>query len=402
MVLRASDGSAAYTISLKPHSLAVGRNEAFVVSWDLGGRLYSVYRDGATWRRGLGGQVLEKRGAGGVRSRRLLEAGEAGEVVDVAAALARDTLGAMAGSAWRWSGAVDGYVADLVSAHLRLSSRFDKAAAAADAVAFATVYQPIGILPPDQYLSLVVQATSGCAFNTCSFCALYHDGYRVKTPDEFADHVAAVRRYLGESASLRSRGVFLGAANALAVPMARLVPMFDTMAEALDSVRKGVYAFVDGFTGTLKTVSDYRLLENLGLRRVYVGLESGHDPLLALIRKPGRAQDAVDTVRAIKGGGVNVGVIVMTGLGGSRFETAHVEDTIRTLNAMPLGEGDLIYFSDLVEVPGTNYPLVAGAAGFGALPPDRRRAQQERIRAGLLFGSPGPRCSVYDIREFVW
>ena len=48
------------------------------------------------------------------------------------------------------------------------------------------VYSPVGILPPDQYLALVVQATRGCAFNTCTFCDLYRDGYRVKSAAERA------------------------------------------------------------------------------------------------------------------------------------------------------------------------------------------------------------------------
>ena len=33
----------------------------------------------------------------------------------------------------------------------------------------------IPILPPDQYLALVVQATEGCSWNKCTFCAFYKD-----------------------------------------------------------------------------------------------------------------------------------------------------------------------------------------------------------------------------------
>ncbi len=44
-------------------------------------------------------------------------------------------------------------------------------------------------------------------------------------------------------------------------------------------------------------VQDYRALAALGLRRVYVGLESGHDPLLDFVRKPGRSADAKTSPR---------------------------------------------------------------------------------------------------------
>ena len=161
----------------------------------------------------------------------------------------------MNSASWRWTSAVDPVVAQEARALLALASRFDAAAARADAGRFGLVFGRVGILPPDQYLSLVVQATEGCSFNTCTFCDLYHEGYRVKTPEEFRQHVE--RRARATSARRRRcgrAGIFLGAANALAVPMARLLPIFETLLEELDAARRGVCAFVDGFTGARKTV----------------------------------------------------------------------------------------------------------------------------------------------------
>jgi hypothetical protein len=402
MVLHALSGTTPYIVSLKPHSIAVSVDGSLVVSWDRGGRLYSVYDDGATWRRGLSGQVIEKRRDGEERTRVLLAGDAADRVVDAAAGVARTTLERMSGGSWRWTSAVDQVVAQEARALLALASRFDAGAARADASRFGLVFGRVGILPPDQYLSLVVQATEGCSFNTCTFCDLYHEGYRVKTPEEFRQHVAGVLSYLGASASLRSRGIFLGAANALAVPMARLMPIFETLLEDLDAARRGVCAFVDGFTGARKTMAEYRLLSHLGLRRVYVGLESGHDPLLAFVRKPGSAADATETVRTIKSAGVHVGVIVMIGLGGRQFAEGHERDTVAAVNAMGLGEGDLVYFSDLVEVPSTSYPVLASGAQLEPLTGDERREQRGRIRARLRFAAAPPQFSTYDIREFTY
>ena len=402
MLLRGRLGDSLYSLSLQADWLTVGVDEQLVVSWDRGGRLYSVYRDGVTWRRGLSGQVIEKRRAGEIRERALLAGGDADAVVESTAGLARTTLERMMGASWRWTSAIDPVVAQEARALLSLASRFDAASARADAGRFQLVFGRVGILPPDQYLSLVVQATEGCSFNTCTFCDLYGERYRVRTPEEFREHVGGVMRYLGASAALRSRGIFLGAANALAVPMARLMPIFEILLEELDAARRGVCAFVDGFTGARKTAAEYRLLSHLGLRRVYVGLESGHDPLLAFVRKPGAAADAVETVRAIKSAGVQAGVIVMIGLGGQQYAAAHERDTASALNAMELGEGDLVYFSDLVEVPSTSYPTMAADARLAPLTPDERRAQQGRIRGALNFPAALPQFATYDIREFTY
>jgi radical SAM superfamily enzyme YgiQ (UPF0313 family) len=402
MILHAQHGTSAYIVSLKPHSIAVSVDGTRVVAWDRGGRLYTLYDDGVTWRRGLGGQVIEKRRAGEDRVRLLLAGDAADPVVDDAAGFARTTLERMNSGSWRWTSAVDSVVAQEARALLALASRFDAVAARADAGRFSLVFGRVGILPPDQYLSLVVQATEGCSFNTCTFCELYREGYRVKTPEEFRQHVSGVLSYLGASASLRSRGIFLGAANALAVPMARLLPIFETLLEELDAARRGVCAFVDGFTGARKTVPEYRLLSHFGLRRVYVGLESGHDPLLTFVRKPGTAADATETVRAIKSAGVQVGVIVMIGLGGARFADGHERDTAAVINAMGLGEGDLVYFSDLVDVPSASYPAMVTGAQIRPLTGGERRQQQDRIRAGLRFAAAPPQFAAYDIREFTY
>src|SRR5512139_1818918 len=159
MVLHAQHRATVYIISLKPHSIAVSVDGSLVVSWDRGGRLYSVFDDGVTWRRGLSGLLIEKRRAGDGPERILIAGDEADRVIDAAADVARTTLERMMGAAWRWTSPVDRVVAQEARALLALASRFGAAAARADADRFGLVFGRVGILPPDQYLSLVVQAT---------------------------------------------------------------------------------------------------------------------------------------------------------------------------------------------------------------------------------------------------
>ena len=398
-----------YALSLKDSSFSVAINRDEIIACDLAGRLYTAFYDGRHHRRSLNGTVLQK-WSDDERRRRWLIGDEADQVIYYAAAHFQQLHSALGSPDWEWitppdhSSALD----DLLKVIDR-AAHFDSTTARSDAARFAEVYNPIGILPPDQYLALVVQATTGCSFNTCTFCDLYHQPFRVKTPDEFRQHIHQVRDYLGDSILLRQRSIFLGAANALAVAMPRLLPLLEIMREELtpspaqrgrDGVGVGIYAFLDAFTGTRKSVEDYRALAELGLKRVYIGLESGHDPLLEFVRKPGHAQDAVETVETIKAAGINVGLIVMIGLGGDRFAAGHVADTIAVLNQMPLGEGDLIYFSDLVEEPNTLYPQLAQQHGVKPLGAEGRSGQRAALRAGLQLH--GVKVSNYDVREFVY
>ena len=414
-----------YAISLKDSSLSMAINGTHIVVCDRAGRLYSVYRAGLHHRRSLNGSILQK-WTTEERQRRWLDQTEADQLIDDAAGHFRQLKAALGAPDWEWvtppdrSSALD----DLLKV-IERAARFDRVTARLDAARFAEVYSPIGILPPDQYLALVLQATVGCSFNTCTFCDLYHQPFRIKTADEFRRHVREVQEYLGESLLLRQRSIFLGAANALAIPMPRLLPLLGIIQELCHSEpRRGqedrvaqreiprrrdaapqndvrpIYAFLDAFTGTRKSVEDYRALAKRGLKRVYIGLESGHDPLLEFVRKPGHARDAIETVRAIKAAGINAGIIVLIGLGGGRFAAGHAADTISVLHQMQLDSGDLLYFSDLVEEPGTPYPVMAEQQGIQALTRSERAAQRNLIRSGL---SPsGVKISNYDVREFVY
>lgn len=279
----------------------------------------------------------------------------------------------------------------------------DAAALRADAARFLEVSGPVGILPPDQYLSLVVRLTEGCSWNACTFCRLYRDvPFRAKTTTELARHLAALREYFSDSIALR-RSVFLGDANALCLAPERLVPALETVAGAFPGAP--LYSFVDAWTGARKTVGDWRACARLGLARVYVGLETGDPELLARLGKPGSPDDAVALVSDLHEAGVAAGVIVLVGAGGERFATRHAESTARVLTRMRLQPEDLVYFSDLVEEPGLEYGRRAAAeSDLAPLSPDRAADQRRAIGAGLVPLDPEhpPRSATYDIREFVY
>jgi hypothetical protein len=398
MVFRFTIYGEQVTISLKPGAISVMFDTHEVLTYDRGGRLWALIRNGRAYRRGLNGQVLEKRHVGGVLTRRRLSATEAIDLIDAAAAriaALRDALAVEASARI----CADGALGDALEM-LERAARFDAAAHLADGATFARVYDPVGILPPDQYMAVVVQATEGCAFNTCTFCDFYRDRrFRIKSVDEFRAHAQAVRAFLGDSLLMR-RSIFLGEANALAAPTRRLEACMEIAREEIGALP--IHAFLDALTGRKKSVEEYAHLGALGLKRVSIGLESGHDPLLAFVQKPSSAADAAETVLTLKQAGIAVSLIVLIGLGGDHFAEGHVVDTIALLNRLPLGTGDMIYFSTLVERAQAPYSRHAAEAGIRPLDDSERCTQRQAIVAGLRFGSSGPQIATYDIHEFIY
>jgi hypothetical protein len=402
VILRSKVEGARASVSVTGRAVTLALGDELVAAWDRGGRLYSFWEEGCTYRTGLNGRALAKWREHGRRQRRWLSPAEWAGLLDRAAGLATRFLSSFAGDGEadsRDTAAAVRSPRDDVGILLARAARFDSAAAVADAAAFRGVYSPIGILPPDQYLSLVLQATVGCSFGSCTFCDFYGNPYRVKTAPEFEEHARRVREYLGDSLSLRNRSVFLGSANALAIPMSGLLPVFEILRGELPG--RPVCAFLDGFAGAFKSVSDYRALGERGLRRVYVGLESGDDTLLEFVNKPSTSAQTIATVRAIKRAGVQVGVIVMIGLGGDAFMEPHARETARALEAMSLGERDLLYFSELVDA-GSPYRSDAERSKIRPLDAVQVAQQRRAIEQSAGFGAARPRIASYDVREFVY
>jgi radical SAM superfamily enzyme YgiQ (UPF0313 family) len=382
-------GVGAITVRVRPQviNLLVG-DETPSYSFDLAGRLIGAFLGGVNFRRGLDNRVLSKwRGADGLRQRRWLESEEARQFLTEAYDLAHRVAQTTA------------------EPELAVLQRWDWAALLADANHFAEVYRPVSILPPDQYLALVIQATEGCSYNKCTFCDFYRDRpFRVKSADELQAHIVAVVAFFGPALGLR-KSLFLADANALVAPMPRLRAWLDVIAEErILSVDAGIYSFMDAFDVQRKTADEWAELAARGLRRVYIGMETGDDGLLRWLRKPGAAADVRDAVSRLKDAGIAVSVIVMTGIGGQRYAEAHVCGTIAALNAMPLGAGDIIYFSPFVAQPGSEYGSLAEHEHIRPLSDTEIAAQEVAIRGALQPHDPNhpPQFSRYDIREFIY
>lgn len=394
-----------FTISLKPNCLTVSVSdprEASVFSYDCAGRLWTAYIDGILYRRGLDGKVMAKwRLPGDRRERRWLTSQEA----DSIEARCCTTLTALAMAIQSGAATLTSPLPEHGIAMVQRAAAFDTRESHGDAHRYTEIYKPVGILPPDQYMAVVLQATEGCSFNTCTFCSFYRDRpFRIKPIDEFTAHAQAVKEFLGDGMSLR-RTIFLADANALVTPMRLLVPLMEAAHSVFDvDSLGGIYAFLDGFSGEKKTVDDYRVLADHGLQCVYVGLESGNAELLKFLNKPGTPADTIRAVQSIKQAGISVGVIILLGAGGHGYAYRHVRDTIKALDSMPLGEGDIVYFSQLVVSDSLPYAQQALDHQLHPLTVDEQSQQREEIEQGLQFSRRRglPRISPYDIREFVY
>ncbi len=265
---------------------------------------------------------------------------------------------------------------------------------------FRRIYLPVTILPPDQYMALVLQITEGCNYNLCTFCNFYRDRpFRIKSMPEVEEHITRVLDFFAAGLTLR-KSVFLADANALATPQERLVSFLEMIRTKIPQRR--VYSFIDVFTGLKKTAEDFARLKTLGLQRVYLGVESGSADLLELLNKPQLTEDVIQLAESLKAGGLDLGLIFLAGAGGKKYHGAHLAESLELVRRLPLGKGDIVYISEFYE---TNMEYNRVLKEVKAPLPERkdvRRMAVEFNREMRTVVPIGTAVSVYDIQQFLY
>ncbi|WP_415837455.1 radical SAM protein [Parendozoicomonas haliclonae] len=223
-----------------------------------------------------------------------------------------------------------------------ISSVPDSAFSELDALYPQTYPEGVPVLPPDRYRDWVVPVTTGCPNGQCSFCVFYRDKpFQVMNPSVIGTRMVNVRRLVNESRS----GVFLGSANALALPFHSLQSVLSLIQTEFPVLPKGIACFADADNLSPKVRSRLKELAEAGLSHVVVGLETGSSVLRGAINKRGDTVPTEHLIRELKQAGCGVGVTVLTGfLAADDFEQ-HCQETRRFFERVKLDTQDRIYIS---------------------------------------------------------
>jgi hypothetical protein len=405
--------------NVRANAISLVADETTVYTFDRAGRLSTAVVGEFTYRRGLTNRVLCKWREGPPENRqaerRWLSEAEARHLFDAVSADLGEAIAALGPGGFDRADPPDDPTLEVsLCSWLKRAAAFGFEKARQETDRVNRTYRPVSILPPDQYLALVLQATEGCQYNRCSFCSFYRDRpFRIKSLPEFRNHMAEVLDLLGEGMSIR-RSVFLADANAVCIPQEHLIAILDAVNETLPIRSRpaaespsgfcleGVHSFVDAFSDRSSTARDYAEMRARNVLRLYLGVESGSGELLRFLRKPQTPEDIRETVLAIKAGGLNVGVILMLGLTGTRFYDRHISESIALLNSLPWSAGDLVFLSRYVEFPGGEYPELASKTGIGSLSAAQTSREYAAIGDGIARSGGHPRIAPYNAEEFTY
>ncbi len=189
-------------------------------------------------------------------------------------------------------------------------------------------YEGLIIRPPSEAYSLLLQVTVGCSHNKCTFCGTYRQKkFKIKPIEQITKDLTEAKSYG------YVEKVFLCDGDALIIPQTRLEELLKLINLNLPTVERiGTYANAKSILK--KSVDELKKLRKLGLKIIYLGVETGNVELLQKISKGATYEQMVEAARRVKEAGITLSVTVLLGLGGIEKSIEHALDTAKLLTDM--------------------------------------------------------------------
>ena len=225
------------------------------------------------------------------------------------------------------------------------------------------------IRPPNESKSFLLRITRNCPWNQCLFCPVYK-GRKfslrsvaeikedIKTARQISESIKEISMGLGYSGEINSQVIsriyndptrsnsyrslamwmyyktnacFLQDADNLIMKTGDLVEVLEFLRENFPEISR-ITTYSRSRTIAKKTEDELKQIRNAGLNRIHVGLETGYDPLLKLIKKGVTSEQQIDAGKKVLAAGMELSEYVMPGLGGQEMWKEHAVATAKVLN----------------------------------------------------------------------
>lgn len=183
--------------------------------------------------------------------------------------------------------------------------------------------------PPSEAYSLIVQVTIGCSHNKCTFCDMYIDKrFRVRKWEEIKSNFDEARKMYRSV-----KRIFLADGDALMCPTKLMAQVLEYIRELFPECER-VTSYGSPKSILVKSADDLKLLRSLGLKMIYMGLESGSDEVLRRINKGETHAEIVRAGQMVRQAGMKLSVTCIAGIGALELSQEHAVETARALSEM--------------------------------------------------------------------
>lgn len=359
-----------------------GRFDIPAPKFELNYRLLPYPRYRPEMHRLIGGTWLQAKWTDQIDSSRLVYRAEIVQTTDPFYEAAMFTLDELVAALTTQDTAWDGTAGQVVQCLRRLSLKTsaDLLDEARRFHSIINVPDQISVEPPelafDHYHAIPVKVQGGCG-GPCTFCTLFDRKINVLQNDVVEWQIDQMAAYLGEELDHFVKVVLLEG-DALTVPSQQLGKTL-SYARARFGLADGpfAHAFSKGITVANKSPEELRDLRAQGLLNVNIGLETGSQEILDLVKRGQKVADCRVAIEKLLDAKIGVSVNVIAGMGGTRFFDQHVRETLAFFRDLPAAVA--VFYATLQVHSEMRY----ARQGFGQLSPEELERQIQVFRREL-------------------
>ncbi len=186
-------------------------------------------------------------------------------------------------------------------------------------------YEGFIIRPPSEAYSLLLQISVGCSHNKCTFCGTYRQKrFKIKPLETIERDLKEAHTYKGVEK------VFLCDGDALIIPQQKLEEIISMINKYLPHLKQ-ISTYANAKSILRKSPEDLKKLNQMGLKMIYLGVETGNAELLKKIQKGVTYEQMVEAGRRVKDAGMILSVTILLGVGGIEKSIEHALDTAKIL-----------------------------------------------------------------------
>jgi len=150
--------------------------------------------------------------------------------------------------------------------------------------------------------------------------------FKVRNIDELRPEIETLSRIYSDA-----KKVFLSDGNAFVLSANKLIPILEEVNKNFGRIQRvSSYAMPRDILS--KSDDELKSLKELGLKLLYVGIETGDDELLKLIDKGETSSSTVEGILKAHNAGIETSIMIINGLGGKKYSGQHAVNSAKIIN----------------------------------------------------------------------
>ncbi len=219
------------------------------------------------------------------------------------------------------------------------------------------------IRPPSEAESLLIRITRNCPWNRCTFCPVYKDEkFSLRPVEHVLQDIDAVKAYVEAIIEARKSGtryygdfikngvedetalhaayhfvaggmksIFLQDGNSLIIKPDEIITILRHLQHSFPMVQR-ITSYARSHTIARISNENLEKMAKAGLNRIHIGMESGSDKVLKMVKKGVDKATQIRAGQKVKRAGIELSEYFMPGLGGHDLSRDHALESADALN----------------------------------------------------------------------